>query len=201
MHHIVLASTCDNGEVRCKGDVVEVCNNKAWTTQKTCSGATPVCSDGACVAAPEYKVGDDCTATPNLDVCVGNQVVYCWEGEIDIIDCGEYGENCINLSPTETNCGEVNPPECKKAGDTYDYGSEVTCVANEVDDPFVIYATCYSVDGTLYGVESYAEFGYCTTLANGKAAAVTCNINVPVTTTCEAACLYNEVTDAPYCAK
>jgi hypothetical protein len=81
---------CNAGETRCdsSGTMVEVCDNGTWAIQTTCSGSTPYCYGGSCVACQ-----------PNQNYCQGNDVYQCdatgGSGQL-VQSCDEAnGETCV----------------------------------------------------------------------------------------------------------
>jgi hypothetical protein len=87
---------CKPGDVRCKGNTVEVCNNDGcgWGSMQTCMFG---CANGACVNPPSCT--DTCrTAGKNCGNYMGCDCGNCGASQIcsinTCVDCGGVGESC-----------------------------------------------------------------------------------------------------------
>lgn len=77
--------TCSNGQVRCIGNIVYVCNAQQWVLQENCGDSDRVCSNGICTCtAGEKKCDDD-----NLQTCISNS----WQ---TTTNCALQDETCVD---------------------------------------------------------------------------------------------------------
>ncbi len=115
---------CPDGELRCSGDLVQLCEDGGWATLERCSGAE-ICRDGACDPA-SCQTRDDC-AGPSCLVCVRGQCV----APPDVCQGDE--ECCVGF---RCNFGACVTDECE-----CDYDSD----CNDPDFPRCSMETCECV--------------------------------------------------------
>ena len=81
---------CNEGDVRCSDNVLELCDSGAWTTYETCTGSTPVCdaTAEACVAGSStssYDVTEDMSSfTANTTYATTNTANHGTAGTITV---------------------------------------------------------------------------------------------------------------------
>lgn len=100
-------TSCQEGETQCNptGTVVLVCQEGEWVDQSVCSGETPYCLEGACVAC-----------IPNQLFCEGNDVMQCSEdgsgatvletcGPLETCYLGACADQCEIVALGDSNVG------------------------------------------------------------------------------------------------
>ncbi len=119
--HQCHAQGCTNGELRCQGEVVEVCAAGVWQTVLDCGTAGQRCLAGACVAC----LGGELRCQGEVvEVCVSNA----WQV---VIDCAASGQECVDGA-----CRPICTPDCagRECGDDGCGGSCGACGAGESCD-------------------------------------------------------------------
>lgn len=114
---------CAPGQTQCQGNVAQNCSSAGrWQTATTCSGTTPICTNGACV---ECTVGAVQCATDG-----GNGIQTCATGGTWGAPVACTGQTCVNgvctgaCAPGQTVCQSGGATSCTAAGQ---WGTPTSC--------------------------------------------------------------------------
>jgi hypothetical protein len=112
---------CAPGQTQCVGTVVEQCDSSGlWQNQTTCSGATPVCWNGACAECSPGVA--QCTTTNGAQTCGASGT---WG---PVTACS--GQTCVVgvctgvCAPNQTQCVGNGVEECNASGQ---WGTATAC--------------------------------------------------------------------------
>lgn len=140
---------CTAGSKQCNGTTAQQCNGGKWTDETTCSGGTPVCENGLCVACSTGQ--KECIGTAPRS-CVAGQWQYppvcsgvnpfCLDGI------------CVQCTPGTKQCTGTTPQVCSAAGTWQDQtacsGANPVCLPSSATC-----VACNTGDKKCTGLDSY----------------------------------------------
>ncbi len=174
--------TCNNGDIRCVGNMTQSCSNGAWINGTDCAALGKTCSNGQCVGGGDPDVDnpvevDNGTCTVGSTRCVGNGVFKCnsagmWDS---VEDCAASGKTCVDGACTggSTNEGCASGTTCQAVSD----GGAMGCLTSSGglpsnaqkgcgNTPCTGNATCYCTESTCADANNVCIFN-CGTCASG----------------------------------